>query len=359
MNWGDVEWPHVLLAGMAVVTVAAVVVGASTTTVAFSAYNYEWDGTSELQKQADAVGAESTVLRNVSEYGSAPPNETVAVVLSPDEEYGPEEASRIRQFLERGGTLVVADDFGSNANPLLASLGVTARIDGTPVRDERNNFRSSALVVANNVTDDPLTRGVPGLVLNHGSVVRPGEATILVNTSSYAYLDRNRNGAIDPDESLERRPVATVERIGSGEVIVVSDPSVFINSMLERPGNRAFVRNLFRTSDHVLIDHSHSSEIPSLPLAVLVVRGSPIAQVGLGTLGLAFIAAWSRYRPTGYVRERLRRTSNEEPATLSTEDVVTAVGRRHPEWDENRVRRVVQRLDRTDDTDAVSDTDGD
>lgn len=360
MDWRDVEWPHVVLAGLTVVILAALIIGASTSSAAFSAYNFGWDGTSDLENQADAVGAESTVVRDVSEYGSGPPNETVAVILSPEREYEPREASRIRQFLERGGTLVVADDFGSHANPLLASLDANARIDGTPVRDERNNYRSSALVVANNVSDDPLVRDVPGLVLNHGSVVQPGDATILVNTSSYAYLDRNRNEAIDANEVLERRPVATVERVGSGEVVVVSDPSVFVNAMLERSGNRAFVRNLFRSNDHVLLDHSHSSGLPPLATAVLVVRSSMLAQVGLGTLGLVLIAAWSRRRPGRYVRERLRHATSEEPPTLSTEDVVVAVQRRHPEWDEDRVRRVVRRLprtDETDETDALGDSD--
>lgn len=365
MTPSNARWPQVLLAGMVVATVVAFAFAGSTSGASFSAYNRGWSGASVLEGQAKAVDSQSIIVRDTSAYGSTPPNETVAVILSPDREYDPDEAARVSRFVESGGTLVVADDFGSHANPLLATLGVTARIDGTLVRDDRYNYRSSGLPVATNVSNASrasnasLVRNVSQLVLNYGSVVRPGEARILVNTSQYAYLDRNRNGEVDADELLGRRPVATVERVGAGRVVVVSDPSVFINAMLEHPGNREFVRNVFRTGDYVLLDYSHSASLPPLAVAVLVMQNSALLQVGLGVLGLALVAGWARSRPLASVRDRLDRSPDADSMALSTDDVVTAVERRYPELDGERVRRVASRLDRVDESNDAGGSEDD
>ena len=57
----------------------------------------------------------------------------------------------------------------------------------------------------------------------------------------------------------------------------MSDPSIAINAMLEREGNRAFVRSLFGGHESVILDYSHATGFPPLALAVLLLRplGSP------------------------------------------------------------------------------------
>ncbi|MFC4451594.1 DUF4350 domain-containing protein [Halorussus aquaticus] len=359
----DIDWPRALLVALVVAVAAAGVTGAATSDAAFGAYNYGWDGASELRTQAEAVGAEVSVVRNTRDYDSVAPSDSVAVVLSPDDAYSPEETARVAEFVDRGGTLVVAADVGRNANPLLAAVGTSARIDGTPVRDERHNYRTASLPVATNSSDHPLVGNVSALTLNYGTVVRPGGATVLVNTSEYAYLDRNRNGTLDSSETPERRPVATVERVGAGRVVVVSDPSVFVNAMLDRSDNRAFARSLFATGDRVLLDYSHSAGVPPLVATVLDLRASPLAQVAVGAFGLALVGVWTR---SGELPSRLTRgnrsrsglagrlsarirgesASDGRSPTLSTDEVVAAVERRHPEWSDDRVRRVARRLDR-------------
>lgn len=355
-----IDWPRALLAALTFTLIVAILLAASTSTAAFGAYNPAWDGASDLRAQADAVGADSEIVLNTSTYGEVEESQTVALVLSPDRPYTPGEADRLRRFLRRGGTLVVAEDFGPHGNALLRDLGADARFDGVLVRDERHNYRTPAMPVARNVSDHPLSMDVNALTLNHGSTLEPGNATVVVRTSEFAYSDVNRNDQLDETETLASSPVVAVEPIGQGRVISVSDPSLFINAMLDRSGNRQFVRNVFGTGEQVLLDYSHAERLPPLALVVVVVRQTPVLQVLLGLLGLAIVGAWSRgslgrlgLRMRETIRPRLRDSTSvhlgdwllpdtPEETGVDQASLVAYLRHQHPEWDEERVRRVTK-----------------
>jgi hypothetical protein len=348
----EFDAPRLVLAGYAAVLAVALLVAATTSGVAFGAYNPAWDGASDLQGEARAVGAEPTVLDDLGGYREADPSGTVAVVLSPDEPYTDGEAATVRSFVRDGGTLVVAEDFGPHGNGLLADVGADARVDGRPLRDERRNYRSPALPVATNVsganpdgTANYSLAGVEQVTLNHGTAVDPNGAAVLARTSPYAYVDANRNEQLDDEEELASRPVATVEAVGEGHVVVVGDPSALINAMLDRPGNRAFVRALFAGHDRALLDYSHTEGVPPLSAALLAVRGSPPLQL-LGGLGAILGAAlWVR-QPAPLVRAlgRLRRQRPAPPVGGDPEALTAYLLARHPDWSRERVRRVVDAL---------------
>lgn len=342
MSLGGLDYPQALLAVLVVATTLGLGVAAGTSSADFGAYNLGWDGASDLRSAADEAGADPTVVRETNEYGDATPNETVAVVLSPDEAYGANDSTRLREFVEDGGTLVVAEDFGENGNALLAAVGADARVDGRPLRDERRYHRSPAFPVADNVSDTPLTADVGSLTPNHGSAVDPNGATVLATTSEYAYVDANRNGELDDAETMAPRPVATVESVGDGRVVTVGDPSLFINAMLERSGNRAFVGNLFGSAEAVLLDYSHAERLPPLAAALLAVRGSALLQVTLGTVGILAVIAWAR-RPSVAVSVPWRSDPDVSASPFrSADEVASAVRERHPEWDDTRIERVTE-----------------
>lgn len=340
--------PRAILVVFAAVTFLALAVAASTSGTAFGAYNPAWDGASDLRERARAADTGSTIVRDVDEYPTGPAADgTVAVILSPDTPYTGAEIDRLRAFLRAGGTLVVAEDFGPHGNSLLADLGAGMRFDGRIVRDERYSYRSPAMPVARNVTaEGQLTAGVDRLTLNHGTVLIPGaNATTLVSTSEFAYLDGNRNGELDDAEVLATRPVAAVEPVGTGRVIAVADPSLFINAMLDRSGNRAFVTNLFLASDRALLDYSHSAGVPPLAAALLAVRRSGLLQAGIGLAGVGAVAAWGAGLRVPLARRLGRRSGTDTGSggpVMDAEAMTAYLTRRHPEWDAERVRRVTQ-----------------
>jgi hypothetical protein len=342
----EFTYPRILLAALVLVVGIACVVGLTTSATAFGSYNPAWDGTSDIRTLATNAGTTTEVAQSTSVYTERSPGNTTAFILSPTESYSQSNTDRIREFLARGGTLVVASDFNQQANPLLADLNVSARIDGRPLRDERHYYRSPALPVATNIANSSVTANVSLLTLNHASVITPGaNSTILANTSGFAYLDTNGNSALDDAESLRKRPVIVEESAGEGRVIVVSDPSLFINAMLDTPDNTELARNLVTGSETVVFDYSHRQGIPWAVAVVLTIRETPLLQflVIAVLTGLA-VGAWRTDRvgiPLSYPWQTADHVSNQSSG-VSRETVVERVTAQHPEWERERVERVAR-----------------
>jgi len=375
--------PQLVLYTLTVVIVVALVVAASTTTAAFGAYNVEWDGTSDFRELTDQE-TESLIALETAAYESVSANETVAVALAPAATYGENDSRRVRAFLKTGGTLVVADDIGPHGNRLLADIGATARFDGAQLRDERSYYRAPSLPVATEVRETPYTVGVERLTLNGATAIEPvpasenstasenatvsgnstrsmnetvGNVTVVATTSAFGYLDRNATGDLSTDDELGAYPVVTVESVGEGRVIAVSDPSLFINAMLTEPDNAAFATALVNSADRVLLDYSHSGDQPPLAVALLGFRSSSPLQIAVGVVGVGAVW-WYGYRGPGSahsVRHKLSRRlprrwrrrlpawllgsgpeSDEPPVDEAA--VLDALRRRYPGWEESRLR---------------------
>ena len=351
----SIGYPQVVLVGLLVATVLGIGVAASTSTASFSLYNARWDGASDLDAVAQGPNTTVELLQSTDGYADVPPNRSVAVVLSPDDPYTDAERRRVRAFVRDGGTLVVAEDFEGGGNRLLAAVGARARIDGRPLRDERASAQSPAFPAARNVSEHPLTTGVDRLVLNHGSAVTPNGATVLVRSSEYAYLDANGNADLDAEETMQRSPVATVESVGEGRVIVTGDPSLFINAMLDRTGNRRFAENVLSES-HVLLDYSHAGSLPPLAALRLTLQDSALLQGLVGLAGIALIGAWGRLgrddaegvlawlSERGPIGGRIGRDDAGRPPAVDSDALRAELAERHPDWTGDRVDRVANRI---------------
>lgn len=339
MRWSlsDRSYPELVFGLYAVVVILALIAAASTSGAAFGAFTSSWEGTSDLRGEAASSDAELHIVTETDQYDEVPANGSVALVLSPEEGYTAEDRDRLRTFVENGGTLVVANAFGPHGNPLLEGVGATAQFEGDPLRDEQHYYRSPSLPVATNVGDHPYVARSDGITLNQGTAIDPGEATVLVASSEYGYLDHDRNRELDDDETLEPYPVVTAEEVGDGRVIAVSDASVFINAMLERPGNRAFANGLFASHERVLFDTSHRPDVPPTALAVLSLRDSAALQAVLGG-GLLLSIALAQYWPS--IRKAVDRARSRNEAAdrtgLSEAEMDRLLRDRYPHWDADR-----------------------
>ena len=357
----DYPKPTLVLGGFTFLVVVCLLVATSTSSVAFGAYNGAWDGTSDLRSVAKDTGANSRVIHDTSAYSHVEANSTVGIILSPVEKYSTADRARLQRFVRHGGTLLVAGDYGSQTNQLLSALGTDARLDGHPVRDERHHYRSPVMPIADNVSNQSLVSNVSGLTLNHGTVVSPRNATVLVSTSEYAYLDVNRNQKLDDNESISSMPVATIERIGAGQILVVSDPSILINTMLDHSGNQAFVRTVVGNHRTVLLDYSHTAQLPPLALAVLILRESGLLQLLVGSGCLFLVLLWaqrpetvtrrwnslvsrirpSEGRPADLLASRPSTPPNDAAPSMSESAMIIYLQEQHPDWDAARIQRII------------------
>jgi hypothetical protein len=364
------EWSLVLFTFIVLV---ALVTATATSTASFSPYNGQWHGGSELQAIATEAGAESDVTIDVAAYSRTPAPGTVAVVLSPDRPYTAAEAVQVERFVRRGGTLVVAEDFGPHSNSLLGDIGATSRLDGRLLVDEEAHYNSPTMPVARPDTTTTLLTDVDTFTLNHGTYVNPDGAQVLVESSEFASVV-NADGNV-VSTTLGPYPLVTAERIGAGTVVVVADSSALINVMLDRPGNAAFVRNLFSRHDRVLVDYSHGGPVPPVGRAVEAVQTDPTLQVAVGVfcvlvVGLVTTLAGraslslSRWRwplsshtntasPTpgraglgGFLRSKRRTDTKSFSASPEVEEgrLVDQLRDSRPEWDDDRVERVARAI---------------
>jgi hypothetical protein len=329
--------PQVLLVVLVLVGLLTLVAAGSTSSQAFGVFNGGWDGSSNVRSAVVDTGADVEVTTETTRYDEAGPG-TVAVVLAPTEPYTEAERARVRAFLDRGGTLVVAEDVGSGGNRLLSALGAEMRFDGRVVADQRHHGPSVDMPLATNVSESPYTRGVDGVMLNRGTVLTATRnATVVVRTSEFAYLDRDVDGEVDDNETLGTYPVVGVESVGGGTVVAVSDPSVFINAMQSRASNAAFLTGLVGDADRVLLDYSHTGSQPPVRAAVLWLQRTPVALTALGMVGIVSVTLVAR---TGLSLPTSGR--HEEQTAVDERSLSAYLRAEHPEWDETRIARVVR-----------------
>ncbi|HSC88477.1 MAG TPA: DUF4350 domain-containing protein [Polyangiaceae bacterium] len=192
-----------------------------------------WDGLSELARTLrEHLGPDRVRVRATLDYEQLRPQDAVWI-LAPSR---PLQVESLTRFLAAGGRVALADDYGASV-PFLARFGIVRvpapslpalRVDGNP-----------ELAIAT-----PVGRAVAGI--DAGRHPMTAEVDLVVTNHPMAI----EHPALTPLLEIEssRGPAATLAVsgviAGKGRLVVVGDPSIFINLMLRYPGNRAFALGL-------------------------------------------------------------------------------------------------------------------
>jgi hypothetical protein len=245
---------HLLVACTLLLAGAALFVHLTTTAEEYSRHNIGWNGTSTFLAQAEISGART--LTDLAELEGR--EKSLLIVIAPHRDFSLEDIARYRTFLEQGNTIFLADDFGTG-NSLLAGLGSSIRIHPEMIASLDAEYNNPHTVIAYRSPDTSTFSGIESIVLN-----RPVHAEgpeILMETSVLTWIDGNGNGRADAGEVLGRYPVMVREAVEGGTVVVLSDPSIFINAMQSPThprGNTRFISSILTGDDEVLIDQVHS-----------------------------------------------------------------------------------------------------
>ncbi|MFC2019133.1 DUF4350 domain-containing protein [Chloroflexota bacterium] len=210
-----------------------------------------WNGTSDIDQITPV-----SMLESLSELPSAPQGSTL--ILVPYLPFTPDELATLDSFISEGGVLILADDYGFG-NQVLEYLGTGGRFSGESLLDPLFNYKNQWFPRIFHLRTEPLTDEVQGLLLNHSTcLLGVADNEVLAKSSSFSFLDQNGNGERDADEAIGPLPVISRLSLAQGQLILVADPSLFINSMEILANNYALIKNIAAiNSSQLLIDYSH------------------------------------------------------------------------------------------------------
>jgi len=216
-------------------------------------------------------------------------SEGTVLISIPYLEFSNDDLENIKQFVDSGGTLLLFDDYGYG-NSVLVYFDASVRFSSEPLLDPLFSYKNQWMPKATDFSSDLAESNINVVVLNHATALSNTVAEDTIAWSSgTSFLDTNGNGTLDKDELNGPLPLAAQFRLGEGTVVVVSDPSIMINSMVERDDNYAFIQYLISLNgepENILIDYSHLTQAP-LDISKMRIRSgremlsSPYAMVGV------------------------------------------------------------------------------
>ncbi len=264
----------------------------------FRADNPFWNGT-----KSASSGLPAAPLESLSDLPSSPQGMTL--ILIPYLDFTQAELDELHQFVSLGGTLVLADDYGFG-NQFLEYLGLKVRFSGQVLADPVFYYKKILFPRISHLTPSPLTSNIESLILNHATSLTDVESSdVLALSSSASFLDLNGDSQYNEGEPAGPLPVISHHNLGSGQIILVSDPSIFINSMQDIADNHTFRQNIAATATReLLIDQSH------LPPSNLLHTKTRLASIRnlfitpLGKVGLVVLALTATLIPIWHKKEK-------------------------------------------------------
>lgn len=228
------------------------------------------------------------------------PERAVLVVAGVERAYTAGEVAAVQGFVARGGTALVADDFGFG-DALGRPFGVN--FDERVLRDasfdgNQSLVRVDATAAGQNfslLTNVPSSLGfAPGV-----------ERRILAQSGPDSYQDINQDGVEDPNDVKGPFPVIAAVPWGRGQAVFASDPGLLTNGLWSTDGAfwRAFFRERLPDGGEVVVDNARHPLGPAggalgalLAGLVMATSEAPLSVVvGLGAIALAALA-WSTFR---------------------------------------------------------------
>jgi hypothetical protein len=186
----------------------------------YDPYSESWTGLASFKALAEGLGF-NVDIRTQLEWGELTANDILFVVYP----LAKVEPGKLSAFIQAGGHAVVADDFGDSKDAL-AALGLLRAEVVTPRASRYQDGRVWA-PIALPKGDHELARDIDEVVTNHPAALTQVEgATVILGFDDSAVV------------------VAGVR--GTGRFVAVSDPSIFINRMLQYPGNVQLTTNILR-----------------------------------------------------------------------------------------------------------------
>ena len=329
----------------------------------FSIYNPGWNGCSNIAIKSYKTGklqptfyfedSELTLAQHSFSDYNLIANESCILIIGPRSSFTSIEIDYIQNFLKDGGMLLLADDFGTS-NEILNGINASSRFSNSLLLDL--SFEKSARFV--NIFDfenrsSPIFQNVSRILLNYPTTIKPGKNTnVLAYSSELSWIDRNLNGKQDTNEQIGPFPVFAIESFGKGKIVLLSDPSVLINSMKDKLDNDIFIKNMLKSlySDRetIIIDESHRDISSPWQISYFLPRtiGFELKIAIVLLVVLLFIVGFTTIPK--YILKRLDDLIFKKPEkklTLTNKELIDDVLNKHPSWNRNKLENILRGLE--------------
>jgi len=222
--------------------------------------NESWNGCSEIYKMVP----NPITLYSYSEPLNAQQT-SLLVIVGPTVPFEETESARVLSFLDSGGDVLLADDYGSG-NGLLQSLNVSARFSGMPLADLYFYSKSPIFPLISDFVQDPVTRNLTVVIMDHPSYIENtnmSSTKALAFSSAFSFIDSSNSGAPLPGEKTQPYPVIATVQVGNGLLILVANAHMFTNDMIGLFDNGILFRNLLSlVNGAVTFDIVHLAKAP-------------------------------------------------------------------------------------------------
>jgi len=352
------------IAGFLIIIATASPVVLNTTD--FSIYNAGWNGCSQLAIDTYNTGkflptfsydqtTMNPVQQSFTSYKLDPENSTI-LIIGPQTPFTSDEARYIKQFLNNGGLLFLADDFGTG-NTLLKEINASSRFSNKLMLDLSFEKSASFVTIFNiNNQSHPLTENISGFLLNYPSSLDTTESiSVLANSSDMSWLDTKTNGKEDSEESHGPFIVYAIESYGEGEIILFSGPSLLINSMGNQLDNMEFKDNLldyiFKDRNSVIIDESHRDiSIPfkmgyAFPSSIGIHLKISILLLAVFVFLMLFTSIPKNLFASIIQRIEQILTKDKTINQNSPSNMIDEIIETHPAWNRVKLENIIERME--------------
>ena len=264
----------------------------------FRVENPLWNGLKNLE---DNQAIES--IQSFAELPASPRGSTIIVI--PYLEFTPEELTQLDRFSSEGGRIILADDY-CLGNQLLEYLGTEVRFSGDVLVDPLANYKNLYLPKIIHFNPDPLTANLDSLGFNHATcLLNTDNSSVLALSSSFSFLDINDDGLFDDEEPFGPLPVIYKLNRNKGEIILVADPSLFINSMEKINDNKEFIQNIMDSTSKLYLDQSHLPPSDLHEAKDLIAIGREYLSEPVVAAGLIGVAVALTLKPIWYRKKEM------------------------------------------------------
>jgi hypothetical protein len=244
----------------------------------FTIDNPFWNGIQTFNTQT-----KTTILNSYNNLPTNPKGTTTIVI--PYEPFTANELTQLQSYISNGGTLLLLDDYGYG-NQILSSLNLTVSFTGLPLLDPLYDYNNKWLPKITDFKTTPVSSNISSIVFNHAtSLNQTQDTTVIAQSSGFSFLDINGNGLGDTDEPAGPFPEAAYVKVGQGYIIIVADPSILINSMINIDNNQQFITNAINiqtTNPQIYIDQKHLpiTSLDEAKAALATIYGAAASPVG-------------------------------------------------------------------------------